>query len=903
MKLRSLSVNQFKKFTSPMRLDDIEDGLNIVVGPNEMGKSTLLDALRAVLFEKYSSKAKSITALQNDRNQAAPVVQLEFELDDGIYRMTKRFVKNPFARLSCPDGRNLLGDEAEETLRELLGFVEPGNRGAGPETLGMWNVLWVQQGQSFGVPRLPDSAQSSLHNALESEVGTVLGGKRGRALPQEIERQLNELVTKGKRQPRGTYKELIDRVEELRESHNSLQEHRRELTETLDELEVAQKSLERLSSSDYNESDQKDIDEARRRHSQISELETRIEGAVSEQKLRKHNLEQAEQNATNRQQLKNDIRNQQIAFETADNRLKEVFEQEEEARSHLDKLRTNISDAEEAVEQADKNVSRQRRIFNAVERDIHIRRLEDRFEKARDAEKHQRKVHQDITAILVTDGIIKAIRKANKKLETIRNQLNAIATHITFDMPPKALSSIKVNGKSLATKQPSIDAVELVTITIPNHGKITVEPKIADRVKLLRQQDKAETDLQNALEEGGVKTFRDAEDQYGRRMKLLQDAELAKQKVELFASATDEYDAGATALSSHIEGLREVLKREMKELSLRKIPDIQKSEATLHEKEEQDRKARETLNVARASLSGPEDRLGQLRTELGTVRARRDDSKERLKKLHQQLAETQEARTDDELQTDIETARTSLLEQETIITDLESQRTDETPPQLEARIQRLQRAIQDRNNKRAKLNEKIAGLKSRVEIAEGAGIDEAIGQKTRELELAEEELHRQKREVRLLSLLLSTLRDAEQEAKERYLSPILKRVQPYLQLLFPNAEIQIDENLHITGVVREAGYEEKFDHLSMGTQEQIAVLVRLAFAEMLVEQGHPATVVLDDALVFSDDQRMERMFDIFNMAANNVQVVILTCREQLFEGLGGRSLSLTRTNTEELASA
>ena len=81
MKLRSLAVNQFKKFTNPIRLDDINDGLNVVVGPNEMGKSTLLDALRAVLFEKHDSKAKPVRDLQNDRNKAGPVVELTFELN------------------------------------------------------------------------------------------------------------------------------------------------------------------------------------------------------------------------------------------------------------------------------------------------------------------------------------------------------------------------------------------------------------------------------------------------------------------------------------------------------------------------------------------------------------------------------------------------------------------------------------------------------------------------------------------------------------------------------------------------------------------------------------------------------------------------------------------------------
>ena len=58
-----------------------------------MGKSTLLDALRAALFEKHSSKAQSIVALQNDRNQAGPVVELAFELDDGVHRVTKAVCK------------------------------------------------------------------------------------------------------------------------------------------------------------------------------------------------------------------------------------------------------------------------------------------------------------------------------------------------------------------------------------------------------------------------------------------------------------------------------------------------------------------------------------------------------------------------------------------------------------------------------------------------------------------------------------------------------------------------------------------------------------------------------------------------------------------------------------------
>jgi uncharacterized protein YhaN len=313
--------------------------------------------------------------------------------------------------------------------------------------------------------------------------------------------------------------------------------------------------------------------------------------------------------------------------------------------------------------------------------------------------------------------------------------------------------------------------------------------------------------------------------------------------------------------------------------------------------------ARHDLDTARAELTGPEETLGRLKTELGTVQARYEDGNARLKSLRGECEKAEETYPDTKLQADIDAARTALSAQEQAVSDLEDKHSDETLPLLDARIARLDKAIRERRDKRANLRERIAGLKSRVEALEGTGLDEAIEEKARENEFCEEEYNRFARSAEVLSLLLSTLRAAERDAKERYLSPVLKRVRPYLQLLFPGAEIAIDENLHITGVVREAGYEEAFHHLSMGTQEQIAVLVRLAFAEMLVEQGHPATVILDDALVFSDDRRMNRMFDILNMAARNLQIIILTCREQLFEGLGGRPLSLQAGSSEDLISA
>ena len=48
---------------------------------------------------------------------------------------------------------------------------------------------------------------------------------------------------------------------------------------------------------------------------------------------------------------------------------------------------------------------------------------------------------------------------------------------------------------------------------------------------------------------------------------------------------------------------------------------------------------------------------------------------------------------------------------------------------------------------------------------------------------------------------------------------------------------------------------------------------------------------------------MSRIFDILNMAAENAQVISFTCREQLFEGLGGQQLSLEPARSDEITSA
>ena len=157
-------------------------------------------------------------------------------------------------------------------------------------------------------------------------------------------------------------------------------------------------------------------------------------------------------------------------------------------RKQVEGLRKDAKKAEDAVTEADKAVSMARRVLTAVQREGRIRELQERYEKAHEAEKKQRAAQQHAAAILVTDKNIEKIRDAAKKLETARSRLSAAATLVAFDMPSDRLSRIEVDGAALAAGQTSVEAVEGTTITIPDYGSLSVQPAIKDRDKLIAQQ-------------------------------------------------------------------------------------------------------------------------------------------------------------------------------------------------------------------------------------------------------------------------------------------------------------------------------------------------------------------------------------------------------------------------------
>jgi len=75
------------------------------------------------------------------------------------------------------------------------------------------------------------------------------------------------------------------------------------------------------------------------------------------------------------------------------------------------------------------------------------------------------------------------------------------------------------------------------------------------------------------------------------------------------------------------------------------------------------------------------------------------------------------------------------------------------------------------------------------------------------------------------------------------------------------------DGILVSGAVRPA------EQISVGTREQLSTLYRLSLAEYL-----DSTIVLDDQLVQSDDDRMDWFRALLAEKARNLQILVFTCR-------------------------
>lgn len=868
MKILSIRLGNVRRFTTPVAVEGIGDGVNVLCEPNETGKSTVFDALQALFFVAHRSQTKPVKSLRPHAG-GAPEVAVEIETADGQFRIEKRWLTSQHARVW--QGHRLVAqaDEAEAWIARLLG----GEGDGGPSGL-----LWVRQGDTRFDPKDNGAleARRDLMSSVTGEVEAMTGGRRMDAVLRRCRDELGRYVTgTGRARAPGPLRDAESAIAELTQERDRLAALATELHDALDRRRQVRRHLAELEDAAAVAQRRARLDEATAVHKAAEAHAGEVARASGEVRTARLEVEKTESELVRLRSARDELAAATAAAERATAARTEAAGARTTADAALSAAQAEIDSAAAAAKSAQRTLDtalrKEAAEAGARRRDELTARIAraETLRATAEAAAAEAKVGPDAAAL-------KRLEKLDQDFATARALHDGATADLTMSYAPGADGAVTLDGSPVPDGR-RVAIPDGAVLELRGLGQLAIRPGQAARDD--EQLRKAEQALQSALRKAGaidmdaVRVAADARTAAAGRQR--------EAEAELRAHAPD----GIEALRAELASIPAAAAPE-------DLPSSSEAQSALSEAEQ----ARSAAEVRRTAAS---DRRNAAAEVLARAEAAEQAASDRLSRARAAATEV-DAEVESALLASLDARRAALAQAESRHATLAA-----AAPDLAAAAATLARAqsaavgaekeIHELRTERATLDERIA---ARTDDA----VEEELADVEARLAADEERLGRIRFEVAVLQRLVRALDSARGEAKDRYFQPVMAELEPLLRLLWPEAQLRFDETTLLPAALIRKGQEEEFEILSGGTQEQIAMMVRLAFARMLAARGGAAPVILDDALVYTDDDRIEKMFDALHREAGNLQIIVLSCRQRAFRELGGRKLRLVPAAAEvELA--
>ncbi|WP_326540930.1 AAA family ATPase [Pseudorhodoferax sp.] len=875
MRITRLRVEQLRRFRAPLELAGFAPGLNILAGPNEAGKSTLVRAIRAAFFERHKSSMVDDLRPWDEGSGAAPRVEIDFDLAGQPHHLVKSFLGKKRCMLAIGT-RQLEGAEAEDHLAQLFGYAYSPKGASKTEHQGIPGLLWVEQGsgQELDVRH----AREHLHDALQGqgEAAGALAATGGDALLERLRKDRAELLT-GTGKPTGEHKQAIDAVAQHQADIAALDAQIAQYREQVDRLD----QLRRAHAADAS---QQPWDALERELAQARALQATLDAS-------------ARQLGEDRQRLADLTRTRELLGQ----RLAALGQQEED----LARRQAALGQAEAAAQSADAAAALARQQADAAQARAHTAQLQAQAaqqQALRDS--LQQQLEQARTDAATAAHALQRAQAAHAELATQRAQAAALPP-----LTPKQLQQLRalaqareqaaLRHQAVATRlawrlpdgqtlqlgaQPLQGGGELLLtapalLRLPGGGELRITPGGQDLADLARADQQAQHQLQQALAALGLADLAEAEARLVACAAAQAAVQLAEQALAIVApQGLDALDTACAQAQARIQAADAALARlpaTPQDAAQNAVPA---ADATDFEKTAQQALsiAREAQAKALAQQAAASSRRDAARTELQAAQARLAAPE---RSAQQEAAQQQLLQAQAEHQAlDARVAQTAA--------SLQSAR----PDIVAQDIARLARSIEQLRAGHQQRHEQILVLQSALQQAGAQGLEEQRAALDGELQRAGRRQHELQRRAAALDLLCERLQARRQATLARLQAPLAQRLQHYLPLLLPGASMQIDEQLAPALLTRpraagavEAGAVEA---LSFGAREQLGLISRFAYADLLQQAGRPTLLILDDALVHSDSARLGHMKRVLFDAAQRHQVLLFTCHPEVWRDMG-----------------
>lgn len=871
MKINRLRLEHVRQFRNTFQIDDLEAGLNLFAGPNESGKSTIVAAIRAAFFERHRSSSVDHLRPWGD-STAAPSVEIDFEHEATSYNLRKSFLSKKRCELRI--GTQLFdGVEAEDRIADLLGFSFAGRGASTAEHWGIPGLLWIEQGAAQEVRSAVGNATDHLRTALNASVGEV-ASSGGDDVVATIETQRNALLTQSAGKPRGDYLAAIEQQAALSASLNAIATDIESYRTKVDRLAALREAHAR--------------DEAGQPwlgfRAQQTEASNKLEAIRGIAQALAANQQRAQQ-AEGRGKL---LRDQLANFEAQQNAAR-VRESESIASAReLDEANTQFAQWVARRLSAVEEHQHARDVLRHARQEATRRSHQQQLTAIRDASRAAAEAlgkaeaeHAKLQAAQIevaTNEIkaadLKALRQQHTALRELQIQQEAVATRLSFHLDAGQRITI---GSEEVSGDGERRLLAATSIQLPGIGQIGIAPGGTDLSELHLRASELADRHRALLQRLGLSSFDAAE----ARQKLYSErlADLRTIEATLDALAAN----GIDALRHELLVLR--TRANEIENALRELPPAEPAFANLPAIAN----AESIEESTRIVLTQIEASLQQAQIAASMAQSKCEASARELANARVILEAPDRAERLAGLQNDLLETRAELATLGTRIEAHKAELEQARPEIIEQDVERFRRSADQHEKQHRDRREELLRLEVELEAAGARGLDERGAEIERDLAQARRRRDELERRASALDLLLELLREKRSALTRRLQAPLQRHLDRYLQLLFAQASLVLDDRLVPGDLIRTNGADSEsspFDALSFGAREQMGIISRLAYADLLLDAGRPTLIILDDALVHSDDMRLGRMKRLLFDAATRHQILLFTCHADKWRDMG-----------------
>ncbi|MVW73085.1 AAA family ATPase [Bordetella sp. 15P40C-2] len=868
MRLHRIAIEEFRKFREPVVLDDLAEGLNVIAGPNEAGKSTFATAIRAAFLERYKTTKVADLAPWGSSG-ARPSVEIAFAHDGREYVLRKTFLSRARCELLIDGGAERHeGESAENALAGLLGFEFSAKGNSRPEHGGIPGLLWISQGEGQNLLDPVAHAQLHVREALTRLTGE-LSAVDGDSLFARVEAERGALRDGRSGRPKGAYKEAEDALARAEQLLLTLTADKQALDADVDRLAALRRDYDKAEQEQPWLALERRASEARARLAEIGRerealatLQRELAQANDTLSLLREQVERDQRDEAALKALRLEAEAAAAALAPTTERLERVLREQEVAAEQLARAQARVVAAQQVAQ-------RQECATQIAFLDKHSTTAREAIAQAERLTEQVQALQAQATQVHIDDKVVRALRAVEQRLAQLHIQRNAGATRVVHRLAPG--QALQLAGQE-RTGEGEVLISEPADIPIPGVGTLRIEPGGSDLPAILAAIEGAEIERNALLAQAGVESLAQAEARAAAYEQVLRDLDMARRALRV--QAPD----GVQSLRDDLEQTQDRLAQQRARLV--SLPEDQ-ADLDLPE-------AQRKLQAAQAEA----EHLTRAVTSARTAR----DTQQAQAQLLQSQYEARQADFDAPARAEQRGQRGARLVQALATRDTLAHRCEAAQAALQAlqpdlieqdarRFEQSARLLRDEQQRR---HGELLQLQGKLEQAQAHGVGERLAQAQAEAQRLTRRRDEFAARAQALDLLWQLLRERRDDATRRLLEPLSQRLRHYVGLLFPGAQWRLDDSLRPDALVRAAHADaaQPLDALSFGTREQLGVLARFAYADLLQQAGRPTLLVLDDTLVHADSQRRDLMKRALYDVASRHQVLLFTCHREAWQDMG-----------------